>query len=226
MKKNQISFKLAAVILVSLIASTLSNAQAVRDRNVIPVAVNLNQVLRMSIYDGGNIEFVFNTIDDYRDGLSGDAASASANAAASFGFYQSSFTISSSTEWDLMYGAENASFIGVDDGTTPNTLALDNVGLQLSANGAHTFGTGELISAPTTLATVVADLDQYPIELIGWDNTGASNAGDEADNDFTITWRCGTAEGDMNAVSLIEQTAVDPDRYVVNVLFELQISDN
>ena len=40
----------------------------------------------MSIYDGGNIEFVFNTIDDYRDGLSGDAASAAANAATSSGF--------------------------------------------------------------------------------------------------------------------------------------------
>ena len=229
MKKSHLSPLTALALLISLMFSTLSNAQAVRDRNVIPVAVNLNQVLRMSIYDGGNIEFVFNTIDDYRDGLSGDAASASANDATSFGFYQSSFTISSSTEWDLMYGAENATFIGVDDGTsgaTSNTLALDNVGLQLSANGAHTFGTGELISAPTTLATVVADLDVYPVELIGWDNTGASNAGDEADNDFTITWRCGTAEGDMNAVSLIEQTGVDPDRYVVNVLFELQISDN
>ena len=151
-------------------------------------------------------------------------AAAAANDAASIGFYQSSFTISSSTEWDLIYGAENADFVGVDDGTTPNTLALDNVGLQIVANGAHTLATGEIISAPTTLGTVVADLDLYPQEFLGWDNTGASNAGDEADNDFTIQWRCGTAEGDMNAVSLIEQTGVDPDRYVVNVLFELQIS--
>ena len=55
---------------------------------------------------------------------------------------------------------------------------------------------------------------------------GTSNAGDEADNDFTINWRCGTAEGGMNAVSLIEQTAVDPDRYVVNVLLNYKISDN
>ena len=96
MKTNHLNLLTACTILVSLMVSTLSSAQAVRDRNVIPVAVNLNQVLRMSIYDGGNIEFVFNTIDDYRDGLSGDAASASANAATSFGSYQSSFTISSS----------------------------------------------------------------------------------------------------------------------------------
>jgi len=211
---------LAAALMFSGVSS---KAQAVRDRNVIPVAVNLNQVLRMSIYDGGNIEFVFNTIDDYRNGLSGSAAAA--NDAASIGFYQSSFTISSSTEWDLDYGAENANLIGVDDGTTPNTLALNNVGLQIVANGAHTLGTGEIISAPTTLGTVVADLDLYPQELLGWDNTGASNAGDEADNDFTIQWRCGTAEDDMNGVSLLEQTGIDPDRYVVNVLFDLKISD-
>jgi hypothetical protein len=221
MKKITLLVLAAALIFTGV----SSKAQAVRDRNVIPVAVNLNQVLRMSIYDGGNIEFVFNTIDDYRDGLSGDAAGA-ANDGTSAGFYQSSFTISSSTEWDLMYGAENATFIGVDDGTTPNTLALDNVGLQIVANGDHTLATGEIISDPTTLGTVVADLDLYPQELLGWDNTGASNAGDEADNDFTIQWRCGTAEGDMNGVSLIEQTGVDPDRYVENVLFELQISDN
>jgi hypothetical protein len=215
--------KFVKVFALVFISSSMFG-QAVRDRNVVPVAINLNQVLRMSIYDGGNIEFVFNTIDDYRDGLSG--AAAAANALTSIGFYQTSFTVASSTEWDLMYGAENATFIGVDDGTTPNTLALDNVGLGLVANGNHTEATGELISAPTTLFTTVADLDQYPVELIGWDNTGASNAGDEADNDFTIQWECGTTSGDMNATSLLEQTGIDPDRYVVNVLFELMISDN
>ena len=137
---NQLTMKKITLLALSaalMFAGVSSQAQAVRDRNVIPVAVNLNQVLRMSIYDGGNIEFVFNTIDDYRNGLSGGGAAA--NDAASIGFYQSSFTISSSTEWDLMYGAENATFIGVDDGTTPNTLALNNVGLQIVEIGAHTF---------------------------------------------------------------------------------------
>jgi len=47
-----------------------SDAQAIRDRQVIPVAVNLNQVLRLKVLNGGNIEFVFNTIDDYENGLS------------------------------------------------------------------------------------------------------------------------------------------------------------
>jgi hypothetical protein len=52
--------------------------QAVKDRNVIPVAVNLNQVLRMTVTNGGNIEFVFNTINDYKNGLSAATVGASA----------------------------------------------------------------------------------------------------------------------------------------------------
>ena len=39
-----------------------------------------------------------------------------------------------------------------------------------------------------------------------------------------MTWRVGTAEGDMNAIKLIEQSAT-PDRYVTNVLFNL-VADN
>ena len=65
--------KLTLLLGVFLMSSVIF-AQAVRDRNVIPVAVNLNQVLRMTITNGGNIEFVFNSIDDYQYGLTADAA--------------------------------------------------------------------------------------------------------------------------------------------------------
>ena len=67
--------KKAMVILGMLAIGFVGFSQAVKDRQVIPVAVNLNQVLRMTITNGGNIEFVFNSIDDYRLGLSGDAES-------------------------------------------------------------------------------------------------------------------------------------------------------
>ena len=55
-----------------------------------------------------------------------------------------------------------------------------------------------------------------------------ANAGDAADNAFTLNWRCGTAEQGtvvpMNAVKLIDQNpSPAPDRYVVNVLFDLAI---
>lgn len=214
--------KLTFLVAGFLMWGSVANAQAVRDRNVIPVAVNLNQVLRMTITNGGNIEFTFNSIDDYRLGLSGDAGtSGSANPATSDPMYVTDFTIASSTRWELSYGSEEATFIGTDN--PANTLALDNVGFNLASNGAHTFGAAnQIVSAPTTDGTVIADLDVFPTVLMTDAGTATANAGDATDNSFTITWRCGTVEGGMNATSLLDQNpSPTPDRYITNVLFEL-----
>lgn len=207
--------------------------QAVKDRNVIPVAVNLNQVLRMTITNGGNIEFVFNTINDYKNGLS--AATATTG-----NFYETDFTVSSSTRWKLTYGSETTEFQGTDDPS--HTLALDNVGFMLTESGAHSFEAGnkgatasELYSASTNGGAEVAALEAYPVVLIE-DNdqagaTAASNAGDASDNTFKMSWRAGTKEsqGDttpMNAVAIIDQNpSPAPDRYVANVLFDLEIDN-
>jgi len=216
---------LLPVFIFGIISSGIS--QAVSDRNTIPVAVNLNRVLRMSVNTGGNIEFTFNTIDDYKFGLSGDVAATTAagtapsNIAASNPMYVTTFTVAASTKWTLQYGAEEGNFIGVDN--PANTLGLTNVGFNLASTGTHVFGT-ELVSAPTTGGTVIADLDVYPTALIADGANAAANAGDATDNAFTMTWRVGTAEGDMNAIKLIEQSAT-PDRYVTNVLFNL-VADN
>jgi hypothetical protein len=232
MKKN------LTVLLAALLIGGTAFGQAVSDRNIIPVAVNLNQVLRMTITNGGNIEFVFNTIDEYKDGISGDVAtSASANDAATEPMYQTDFTVASSTRWAINYGAEQATFIGTDNPGNIG-LALDNVGFSIEETGAHDFetggtqggGTGELWSNPTDGAQEVAALQVYPIALIEDNNlTDAANAGDATDNRFTLVWRCGTSESlagttPMNATSLIEQS-VTPDRYVANVLFELAVDN-
>ncbi|MBH19266.1 MAG: hypothetical protein CL851_02465 [Crocinitomicaceae bacterium] len=211
---------LLPIFVFGIISSGIS--QAVSDRNTVPVAVNLNRVLRMSVNTGGNIEFTFNTIDDYKNGLSGDAAtSTSANPATSNPMYVTTFTVAASTKWTLQYGAEEGTFIGVDN--PASTLALNNVGFNLASTGTHVFGT-ELVSAPTTNGGVIADLDVYPTALIADGANAAANAGDATDNAFTMTWRVGTAEGDMFATKLIEQS-ITPDRYVTNVLFNL-VADN
>jgi hypothetical protein len=210
-------------------------SQAVKDRQVIPVAVNLNQVLRMTITNGGNIEFVFNSIDDYRLGLAG-AAGIGANEDAANPFYVTDFTVASSTRWDLNYGAEEATFIGTDDPT--NMLDLANVGYTLESTGGHDFETGlgqgtdptaQLWSAPTVNGTEVAGLENYPALLIDDNGVAAANAGDGTDNAFQIVWRCGTAEvsagiPNMVATSILDQDpSPAPDRYVANVIFELGI---
>jgi hypothetical protein len=217
--------KIYSIAIALITMTTASYGQAVRDRNVIPLAVNLNQVLRMSITDGGNIEFTFNSIEDYRFGLSGDAGtSGSSNPATSDPMYVSNFIIASSTRWELSYGSEQPDFIGTDN--PGNTLTLDNVGFTLLSNGIHTFGT-ELTSAPTVDGSEVSALEQFPVVLITDNGDLLSSAGDVLDNDFTIIWRAGTAEvgaapATMNPIVLLEQNpSPNPDRYVTSVLFEL-----
>ena len=221
MKKN-------AIFVLGLLAiSIVSYSQAVKDRQVIPVAVNLNQVLRMTIVNGGNIEFTFNSIDDYEFGLSGAAGNPGDN------FYITDFTVASSTRWELTYGSEQATFIGTDN--PANLLALDNVCYTLEATGGHNFDaalgtdpTAELWSVPTLGGTVVAGLIVYPQVLITDNTVAAANAGSGVDNEFQIVWRCGTAEDDATATPPMNDTDIlnqdpspDPDRYVTNVIFEL-----
>ena len=234
--------KKRAMIIVGLLAVAVAGfSQAVKDRQVIPVAVNLNQVLRMSITNGGNIEFVFNSIEDYRDGLSGDAGASGANPFTSEGFYQTDFTISSSTRWSLTYGSEQATFIGTDDPL--NTLALNNVGLSITNVGTNVWegaGNGKNVTAGASLwsnvtdnANAIAGLEDYPILLIeDNDEPAVANSGDGTENSFTIVWRCGTVEVDaaastqMEAASILnQQPSPNPDRYVTNVLFELAIDN-
>jgi len=245
----------SSLVAMMLFFGLAAFSQAVKDRNVIPVAVNLNQVLRMTITNGGNIEFVFNTIDDYKNGLSAEvvapvaaavgppvviANTVQANPATSMSFYKTDFTIASSSRWELTYGAEEATFIGTDDPTNV-AFKLDNVGFTITNGGGNAFNVAgdltvdparaaPLLSAPTVNATQVAALQVYPTVLItdaGSTVVGVgANAGDAADNEFTLNWRCGTAEAGtaapMNAVKLIDQNpSPAPDRYVVNVLFEL-----
>jgi hypothetical protein len=215
-------------------------SQAVMDRQVIPVAVNLNQVLRMTITNGGNIEFVFNSIDDYRDGLSGDPLVAGANPAATAPFYQTDFTVSSSTRWSLTYGSEEITFIGTDD--PGNTLALNNVGYTIESTGTNVFEAAgavkatslgsDLYSLPTDNGNEVAGLEDYPALLLeDNDQPLSSNAGDATENAFTIYWRCGTAEASTAPIAMVgtpildQQPSPAPDRYVTNVLFELAVDN-
>ena len=148
--------KKLSLLVGAFLMTSMVFAQAVRDRNVIPVAVNLNQVLRMTVTNGGNIEFVFNSIDDYKYGLSADVAdlqnpqdpdiaASAANPALTTGggsasatnFYKTSFTVASSTRWLIEWGAEELTLIGTDDPS--QSLALNNVGFELVNIGTHNF---------------------------------------------------------------------------------------
>jgi hypothetical protein len=196
--------KLALLLLGLFIYAANANAQ-IDDRAVIPVAVTLNSILRLNVTSGGNIEFNFNTLADYQLGIATGTP------------YQTKFNVASSVNWDVFMYAEDANLIGTDEILGTNVMTLDNIGYHVSSDGsmliadlASSFSDPLTPGPLTSIATTV---------IVGYG--GTSNAGDIAQNSFTIHWRCGTQEGTMNANSILEQT-ISADRYATNVFLMLQ----
>ena len=195
-------------------------AQPVSDRAVIPIGVTLQQILRIHVVNGGNIEFVFNDINDYKNGISNSA------------FYDSDVVVASSTDWQVHMGAEDATLIGTDD--PANTIALDNVGFTLTWTGGNTC-----CAAANQLSSIAGVYDNSAtgtangllqftggagdLLLVDGGNVLGSG-GDINDNAFTLNWECGTLGGGtipMNASSLLAQSPA-ADRYVTNVFLDLE----
>jgi len=212
---------------LGMLISGASFAQPVSDRAVVPLAVTLNQVLRIHIINGGNMEFVFNTIADYKNGKNA-VAGASA-------FYQTQVVVASSTNWAILFGAEDATLIGTDNAA--NTMALNNVGFSVNWTAVGLNGccaAGNNVTGGTACATCAASgAFGVPAALQQWNGVrtlltkGAlTNGGDVTDNAFTINWEVGTSAAGvpaMNATDILQSVPeIQPDRYVTNILFDLQ----
>lgn len=201
-------------IAVAAIFAAPAMAQPVSDRGVIPVAVTLNQILRLNITNGGNIEFVFNTIDQYKNGIGPGT------------FYDTDFEVASSTPWKMNMGAEDLVFSGTDD--PGNSMTLDNVGFSIDDLGIdYTLLTFEYLDPAGAFLSGVGGmgLTTYPTLVISSGPSPTTNAGDVVDNSFTIHWEAGTsALAGMNPFAILFQVpAVEPDRYVTNVLLDIEI---
>lgn len=198
--------KLNIVVFILVCLTQLSFSQAVKDRNVISIGVTLNQVLRLTV-DNTNVNFEFDNFS-VSLGINGSQPSNNNN-------HSTNISVQSSTRWTLFYGAEESVLSGINN--PQNILELNNVGFGIINNGLHEFSK-ELLSVPTNNGNEISALQIFPIALIE-DNNG--NGGDDKDNNFTIDWRCGTAEGNMNQTKLLDMSPA-PDKYYVNVIFELK----
>ncbi|PLX16658.1 MAG: hypothetical protein C0599_14790 [Salinivirgaceae bacterium] len=168
--------------------------QGVSDNEIIPVAVNLNSILRLNVTSGGNIEFTVNTIDQYESGI------------VSTSQYETSFTVASSTDFIVQVDPEDAALIpvGNTDGAA-STMALGLIEYDVvyagttGVAGDYTLATGqELAAAATNIVEA----------------SGGTIAGDINKNAFTIQWALATA-GNSNG-TLISQN-LPAARYATNV---------
>jgi hypothetical protein len=194
------------------------NAQPVADNAVIPMGITLSSVLRLNVVSGGNIEFVFASVNDFQNGLAGD-------------MYRTNLTVESSTDWGLsLYASDftgSAGTFGVgivdygieDNGSGNSIVAVDPV-----AGVKHTLSNvGALYTGPTTGAFLQLNNGAF----LALQEADAGNDGVAADNDFYIRWRCGigptsaiTPNG-SGATLINDWAGTGPGRSTTNILITL-----
>lgn len=111
-----------------LLIGQLGFGQTVSDNAVIPVSVTLNSILRLTVTSGGNIQFVFTTIDHYTNGIANTTR------------YDTQFTVSSSRDYTVTMVPDNAThFTGLEAGTS-TVFTNNNVGYALTGQGVSSAG--------------------------------------------------------------------------------------
>jgi len=168
-----------------LLLSQAGFGQAVKDNAVIPVSITLNSILRLTVTSGGNIQFVVNTIDQYTNGIANSAQ------------YTTNFVVSSSRDFNVTLGAEDASFIGLETGGT-----MDLAFLRFTMGGT---GGGALPGIQE-----LSDLTTTPITVVS--NTAGGNLL------YEIHWELGTTGGTAGSLLAANLPA---DIYVTNVFLNL-----
>lgn len=196
--------KLFLGLISLLLAGQVSFAQPVSDQAIIPMAITVNSILRLNIVSGGNIEFVFNTINDVTNGISNSTA------------YDTRFTVASTTNWQLDFGTDLAAFTAEGGGTLPLNLVALQVDDDGTADclgnatprcngGTYYGGWDDLVNASTTLITT----------------TAAGNVGNSSQNAFVIHWECATGNAGRQFLPNAGGVASAPGRYSANVFLSL-----
>ncbi len=169
-----------------LLFAQMGFGQAIKDNAVIPVSVTLNSILRLTVTSGGNIQFVVNTIDQYTNGIANDDQ------------YTTMFTVSSSRDFIVEMGAEDATFVGQETG---GTMDLNFLRYEIGGGG------------PDPLVGVTELVDLTTPEIIAG-VSGAASAGGELD--YEILWELGTDAGN----ALLDAN-LPADIYITNVFLTL-----
>ena len=208
--KHFLTFFLVGMI--GLLSVNMSYSQAVNDRAVVPVSVTLNSILRLNIESGGNVEFNFNTLEQYQNGINGLGSDDQ---------YSTQISVASSVNWELDFGAEDGSLISTDDtSSTGGSMALDYILYQVTLTGSGDPGNYFIYSS--TGESGPQALHQFGSGAPIIQNDG-TNAGDVNKNAFRIDWACGvptSVEG--NSAGNLMGSALTGGRYSTNVFFVLQ----
>jgi hypothetical protein len=205
-------------LLSLILIGQIAYSQPVSDNAVIPMGITLSSVLRLNVVSGGNIEFVFASVNDFQNGLAGD-------------MYRTNLTVESSTDWGLsLYASDFAGSAGsfgvgiVDYGIEDN--ASNNVLVDADPGPGTKNTLNNLVGLYTGVGTgVFRQLNN--VAFLALQEAGDGNDGIAADNNFYIRWRCGigpasTITPNNSGATLINDWAgTGPGRSSTNVLITL-----
>jgi len=206
--------------MIGLLSVNISYSQAVDDRAVVPVSVTLNSILRLNVESGGNVEFNFNTLDQYENGISGIQGSGSGDDR-----YSTKITVASSVNWDLRMGAEDDGLVSSDTAGAVASMDLSYITFQTEYT-SNELGVDVELAIPSSYESgAETPLEQITsaADLISNRAGSDGNAGDVDQNAFRIDWACGTPGTGAGNLMGSDLTG---SRYSTNVFFILEPASN
>ncbi len=159
-----------------------------------------NPGLVLNIVSGYAIQFNFNQMEQYKNGIMNGG--------------QSTFIrIGSVTDWTLTFHADQEIFYGESDPT--NQMEINNVGLVVISTGTNQDDGSNIINYAKTEPLA---LDDTEVTLMT--KGSGSNKGYGIKNAFTLNWEMGTRRGNMNNQSILDQM-IASDTYTLNIVLTL-----
>ena len=159
-----------------------------------------NPGLVINIVSGYSVEFVFDQIDEYMNGIMG-------------GGQATYIRIGAIYDWKLQFKADQIIFYGTNN--PAHTMELNNVGVTVVSTGTNQDDGSNIVN---NAKTVPLALESTDVTLLNKGNL--TNKGYGIENSFTLNWEMGTRRGNMNNVTMLEQM-LHADIYTVNIILTL-----
>jgi hypothetical protein len=161
-----------------------------------------NPGLVINIVSGYSIEFVFDEIDEYINGIQNAGQ-------------QTFIRIGAIYDWKLQFKADEIIFYGTSD--PMHLMELNNVGLVVSSIGTNQDDGSNIINYAKT-APVALESNDVTLLTKG----SLTNRGYGIENSFILNWEMGTRNGNMNPVRMLDQVLA-ADTYTLNIILTLSL---
>ena len=161
-----------------------------------------NPGLVINIVSGYSIEFVFDQIDEYINGISGGGQSTFIRIGAIF-------------DWKLQFKADQDMFYGTNNPS--HQMELNNVGVMVVSTGTNQDDGSNIVNYAKAAPVALENTD-VTLLTKGF----LSNKGYGIENSFILNWEMGTRNGNMNPTTMLDQ-ALAADSYSLNIILTLSL---